>query len=63
MKWIALSNQITDLGNLVPVGQVIPEGELSDAALERLASVGLAQQISDEEAAVIPPAKECDECP
>lgn len=63
MKWQALSNQITDLGTLVPAGQVIPEGELSDAALQRLEAVGLARQIEDDDAAAIPPAKECDECP
>lgn len=63
--FIALTNQLTDAYELIPAGNVIPDGALSAASLRVLAAYGLIQQVDDDAAAKLaPPAppNECEGC-
>lgn len=65
MKYIALTNQLTDDYSIIQAGNAIPDGALSDASLKRLEAAGLVQQIEDEALAEMNPpaiANQCEEC-
>ena len=58
MKYIANTNQMTDTYGLVPVGQVIPDGALSDASIKVLLESGLISEVNEEQAAAIKPTQD-----
>jgi hypothetical protein len=49
MKYIANTNQMTDSYGLVPAGEVIPDGALSDASIKILSEMGLIREATDED--------------
>lgn len=57
MKYIANTNQMTDDHMIVSPGQVIPDGALSPASIERLLSSGLISAVEEEIAQAIADAK------
>lgn len=58
MKYIANTNQMTDTYEIIPAGQVIPEGALSEASIKTLLASGLIREASDDEAATVEAPKE-----
>lgn len=58
MSYIANTNQMTDGYQIIPAGQVIPDGALSDASIKVLLASGLIREATDEQAAAIEPPKE-----
>lgn len=55
MKYRANSNQMTDEYGLVPAGQIIPDGALSEASIQKLLAVGLVTALPDDEVVAEPP--------
>lgn len=58
MTYIANSNQMTDAYQIIPAGQVIPDGALSEASIKTLIASGLVSEVSDDEAAAVKLPKE-----